>query len=72
LQVLQDAGGVAEELYRSVFARPPDAEEREQLVRWLSPPSAAPDGSSPAADRAALVQELVWGLLTSTEFRFIP
>jgi hypothetical protein len=72
LQVLQDAGGVAEELYRSVFARPPDAEEREQLVRWRSPPSAAPDGSSPAADRAALVQELVWGLLTSTEFRFIP
>jgi len=72
LQVLQDAGGVAEELYRSVFARPPDAEERVQVVRWLSPPSAAPDGSSPAADRAALVQELVWGLLTSTEFRFIP
>jgi hypothetical protein len=72
LQVLQDAGEVADELYRSVFARTADPEEREQVVRWLSPPPAAPNDANPAPDRAALVQELVWGLLTSTEFRFVP
>ena len=25
-----------------------------------------------APDHATLVQELAWGLLTSTEFRFVP
>ena len=72
LQTLPDAGGVADELYRSVFARPPDSEERDQVIRWLSTPAGGSDGAGATPDRAALVQELVWGLLTSTEFRFVP
>lgn len=72
LQTLPDAEGVADELYRSVFARPPDSEERDQVIRWLSTPAGGSDGAGATPDRAALVQELVWGLLTSTEFRFVP
>jgi len=72
LQASQDAGAIADELYRSVFARPPEPEEREQVARWLTMTAADPGGAGGAPDRAALIQELVWGLLTSSEFRFVP
>jgi hypothetical protein len=68
LQSRQDAGELADELYRAVFARPPDPEEREHLTTWLT--RVASDPQPP--DRTALVQELIWGLLASTEFRFVP
>jgi hypothetical protein len=52
---------VAQQLYLVVLGRTPDADEetmvRELLTRY-------------ASERAAIVQELVWGLLASSEFRF--
>ena len=68
LQSRQDAAEVADELYRAVFARPPDREEREHLATCLTQGSASPQ----PPDRTALLQELIWGLLASTEFRFFP
>ena len=68
LHTQADAGELAEELYRAVFARPPDREEREHLANGLTQLSSGPQ----PPDRTALVQELIWGLLTSTEFRFVP
>ena len=68
LQSRQDAAEVADELYRAVFARPPDAEERQHLATWLT--RVASDPQPP--DRTALFQELIWGMLASTEFRFVP
>jgi tetratricopeptide (TPR) repeat protein len=68
LQSRQDAAEVADELYRAVFARPPDREEREHLATWLTQGSASPQ----PPDRTALLQELIWGMLASTEFRFFP
>ncbi|MFM8219580.1 MAG: DUF1553 domain-containing protein, partial [Planctomycetaceae bacterium] len=68
LQAQSEVAELAEELYRAVLARPPDLEEREQLARWLQQ---VPTGDG-APDRAQLLQELAWGLLTSAEFRFVP
>ncbi|GDX92762.1 hypothetical protein LBMAG46_27700 [Planctomycetia bacterium] len=56
-----DAGAVAEQLYLSVLGRLPDAEERAMVVGLL--------GAS-GGERAGVLQELLWGLLASTEFRF--
>lgn len=58
---LTDPGAVADELYLSVLARLPGAEERQEVSGFLA---ARP------ADRAAAVQNLAWALLTSAEFRF--
>ncbi|MFM8580435.1 MAG: hypothetical protein ACKOFW_02915, partial [Planctomycetaceae bacterium] len=68
LQAQSEVAELAEELYRAVLALPPDLEEREQLARWLQQ---VPTGDG-APDRAQLLQELAWGLLTSAEFRFVP
>jgi hypothetical protein len=58
---LKDADGVADELYLSVLTRYPITEEKKEIADYLA---------SRTTDRAAALQELVWALLTSTEFRF--
>ena len=57
----KDARKAAEDLYLTILSRPPTDEESADVVRLLA---------VPAKDRPAAVQELVWGLLTSAEFRF--
>ena len=61
LGALAGAGEVAEQLYLSVLGRLPDAEERGMVEGLLG----VPEG-----ERAGVLQELLWGLLASTEFRF--
>jgi hypothetical protein len=61
LNNLKDASPLADELYLSVLARKPTAEEAKDVADYLARRS---------ADRAAAVQELIWALLTSAEFRF--
>lgn len=56
-----DPKAAAEELYLAVLSRMPDEAEIADVTQYLA---ARP------ADKAACVQELVWGLLTSVEFRF--
>ena len=68
LQSRREVGDLAQALYRAILARPPEPDEQEQLARWLQQ---VPTGDA-APDHATLVQELAWGLLTSTEFRFVP
>jgi len=70
LQALAEGAAVADELYRAVFCRPPDPEEQQQVTRWLA--EAGADATGPPPDRATLLQDLVWGLLASAEFRFVP
>jgi hypothetical protein len=57
----KDAAPFAEELYLSVLTRQPSPEEAKDVADYLA---------RRAADRAVAVQELVWALLTSAEFRF--
>jgi len=52
---------LAEELYLSVFTRMPTTEERQDAGQFL-------DGRK--EDRPKAIQDLVWALLTSAEFRF--
>jgi Protein of unknown function (DUF1549)/Protein of unknown function (DUF1553) len=56
-----DPSKAAEDLYLTVLSRPPTADESADVARMFS---------VPAKDKPAVVQELVWGLLTSAEFRF--
>jgi hypothetical protein len=56
-----DPAQAALDLYQTVLARLPTAEESADVVRILN------EG---AANKPAAAQELVWGLLTSAEFRF--
>lgn len=58
---LAEPQAFAEELYLSLFSRRPTADEVQQAAAYLAPRS---------ADRSAAVQEVVWALLTSVEFRF--
>jgi hypothetical protein len=58
---LKETAPLAEELYLSVFSRQPSAEERRDVDEYLRPRG---------ADRLVAVQELIWALLTSAEFRF--
>jgi hypothetical protein len=58
---LQSADALAEELYLSVLTRLPGAEERQDVADFLA---------ARAKDRPAALQDLVWALLTSAEFRF--
>lgn len=57
---LKEADAIAEELYLSVLTRFPNAEERQEIASFLGNQS----------DRTAAIQELVWALMTSAEFRF--
>jgi hypothetical protein len=51
----------AEEMYLSVLGRMPDEAEVADVAQYLA---------EKPEEKAARVQELVWGLLTSVEFRF--
>jgi hypothetical protein len=57
----KDAGLLAEELYLSVLARLPTADERKEVADHLARRN---------ADRLVALQDLAWALLTSAEFRF--
>ena len=56
-----DAKLLAEELYVSVLTRPPTADEVVDVSKYLA---------AREKDRNAAIGELVWSLITSTEFRF--
>jgi hypothetical protein len=58
---LADAAALADELYLSVLTRYPSSEERKEVADYLP---------EQRAERTAALQELVWALLTSAEFRF--
>jgi hypothetical protein len=57
----KDGRKAAEDLYFTILSRPPTDEETADVVGMLS---------APAKEKPAVVQQLVWGLLTSVEFRF--
>ncbi len=57
----KDSRKAADDLYLTILSRPPTSEESADVVRVLA---------VAAKDKPAAVQELVWGLLTSAEFRF--
>jgi hypothetical protein len=57
----KDPRKAAEDLYLTILSRPPTAEEKADVARGLE---------VGANNEPAAVQELVWGLLTSAEFRF--
>jgi hypothetical protein len=61
LAKLTDAGAVAEELWLSVLTRNPTDDERREIAEYLS---------KRPADRAGAIQEMIWSLLASAEFRF--
>ena len=60
LTKLSDANALADELFVSVFSRLPTADEKRDVAEALK---AGPD-------RVTAIQELVWALLASAEFRF--
>lgn len=62
LQPLTDPAEAADELYLNVLSRRPEPQETAAVAEFLQ-------GRSDA-ERAAAIQEMIWGLLTSTEFRF--
>jgi hypothetical protein len=57
-----DTNAIAEELFFSVLTRKPTSEDIADVKAHLSQPM--------GTDRPALIQELVWALLASSEFRF--
>jgi len=61
LAALTDPSAVAEELYLSLYSRRPTQDEREEVARHLE---------RRGKERPAALQELVWAVLASTEFRF--
>ena len=61
LTAIEDSALLANQLYLSILCRSPDADETQMIGDLLRQYS---------AERSSVVQELVWGLLASTEFRF--
>lgn len=61
LNRLAEPAAVAEQLYLCVLSRPPAAEETADLTASLQ---------ARAQDRPAAIQQWIWGLLASDEFRF--
>ncbi len=61
LSKLSDPAAVADELYLSVFTRRPTPDEAAEVAEYWQ---------TAEADRAAAAREMVWSLLTSSEFRF--
>jgi Protein of unknown function (DUF1549)/Protein of unknown function (DUF1553) len=57
----KDPNKAALDLYMTILSRPPAPEESADVTRLLA---------APGKDKKSAVQELVWGLLTSVEFRF--
>lgn len=58
---LQESAPLAEELFLTVYGRPPVEAEVAEVAQYLA---------SRGEDRSAAVQELAWALVTSAEFRF--
>lgn len=58
---LSDVDQLADELYLSVLTRHPSDLERETVSAFLK---------DRPQDRAAAIQEMTWGLMSSSEFRF--
>lgn len=70
-----EPAAMAEELYLSVLSRRPTEDETETIVAYLQPLEKAPEGQAKTAPqsedfRKTAVQDLIWALLTSAEFRF--
>jgi len=61
LTKIDDPQAVAEEAYLAVLTRRPSSDEVDDVAAYLAARS---------SERGAAVQEIVWGLLTSAEFRF--
>ena len=61
LNALTDASKLADELYLSVLTRLPSKVERDVVSKFLK------DRKS---DRVLAIQEMTWGLMSSSEFRF--
>ncbi len=61
LNGIKEPAPFAEELYLSVLTRQPSPEEAKDVAEYLARRS---------ADRTAAVQELIWALVMSAEFRF--
>jgi hypothetical protein len=61
LSQIDESDQLAEELYLSVLTRRPSAEETTQVTLYLK---------RSQSERESTVQELIWALLTSLEFRF--
>lgn len=61
LSKLSDHTAIAEELYLSVLTRKPTAEESQELAKYLT---------NAGAKKVALLQDYVWALIASNEFRF--
>ena len=61
LMKLDDPKALIEELYMTVLSRSPTAIESDEVARCLA---------SRPMDKTSVVQELAWGLISSTEFRF--
>jgi len=55
----KDGAKTADELYLSVYSRLPSEQESKTIIAYL-------DGKT--ADRKAILRDLVWAMLTSTEF----
>lgn len=60
LSKLSDPAAVADELFLSVFTRPPTADEKQDVAAALRG----------ASNRPAVLAEVIWALLASSEFRF--
>ena len=58
---LDDPQRLADEMYISILTRRPTSEETERVVQYLG---------TRDPQREAAIQEMVWALLTSNEFRF--
>ncbi|RMF37551.1 MAG: DUF1553 domain-containing protein [Planctomycetota bacterium] len=61
LNAIEDPAELARLLYRSLLSRMPTEQEVRNVETYLQ---------ARAADRAAAIRELVWGVFTSLEFRF--
>jgi hypothetical protein len=61
LSKLDDPAAVAEELYLTVFTRHPSAEETKAVADYWQ---------TAGTERAAAARDMVWSLVTSSEFRF--
>lgn len=61
LMKLDDSKELARELYLSMFTRMPSERETDEVVRYVA--------ARPKA-RLAAIQEIVWAMLSSVEFRF--
>ncbi len=61
LTALEQPAEVAEQLYLAVLSRRPEPPEIKMVAEFLNGPN---------IDRRSAMEEMIWGLLASTEFRF--